>query len=127
MDLQWLQLNRGQSCWWWGGVTAITTLIGLCSVTSAALCSLKPSVFELVRQPDFADLALVVEDFVKDHGGSYTGQLTFAGHICPRSGFATSPSSVWSLPSESRRRCARSRRQTPDNGSEYAVDLTGCK
>uniref|UniRef100_A0A8P4FWX2 Glutamine amidotransferase-like class 1 domain-containing protein 1 n=1 Tax=Dicentrarchus labrax TaxID=13489 RepID=A0A8P4FWX2_DICLA len=31
-----------------------------------------PSVFELVRRPDFANLPLVVEDFVKDSGGSYT-------------------------------------------------------
>uniref|UniRef100_A0A3B5QXP3 Glutamine amidotransferase-like class 1 domain-containing protein 1 n=2 Tax=Xiphophorus TaxID=8082 RepID=A0A3B5QXP3_XIPMA len=31
-----------------------------------------PSVFELVRQPDFANLPLIVEDFVKDGGGSYT-------------------------------------------------------
>lgn len=49
-------------------------------VLSNVGCSLfvvsKPSVFELVRQPDFADLPLVVEDFVKDNGGSYTGQLT---------------------------------------------------
>lgn len=35
--------------------------------------SSKPSVFELVRQPDFANLPLIVEDFVKDSGGSYTG------------------------------------------------------
>lgn len=31
--------------------------------------------FELVRTPDFANLPLIVEDFVKDSGGSYTGQL----------------------------------------------------
>lgn len=36
--------------------------------------SSKPSVFELVRQPDFANLPLIVEDFVKDSGGSYTGE-----------------------------------------------------
>ena len=36
---------------------------------------LKPSVFELVRIPDFANLPLIVEDFVKDSGGSYTGRL----------------------------------------------------
>lgn len=35
---------------------------------------LQPSVFELVRRPDFANLPLVVEDFVKDYGGSYTGE-----------------------------------------------------
>lgn len=34
----------------------------------------QPSVFELVRRPDFANLPLVVEDFVKDYGGSYTGE-----------------------------------------------------
>lgn len=42
---------------------------------------LKPSVFELVRQPDFANLPLVVEDFVKDNGGSYTGELNGASHL----------------------------------------------
>lgn len=36
---------------------------------------LKPSVFELVRSPDFANLPLIVEDFVKDNGGSYTGKF----------------------------------------------------
>lgn len=34
----------------------------------------QPSVFELVRRPDFANLPLIVEDFVKDSGGSYTGE-----------------------------------------------------
>lgn len=45
--------------------------------------SLKPSVFELVRQPDFANLPLVVEDFVKDNGGSYTGELIHTSHLLP--------------------------------------------
>ncbi|CAG08765.1 unnamed protein product, partial [Tetraodon nigroviridis] len=40
-----------------------------------------PSVFELVRQPDFADLPLVVEDFVKDNGGSYTASKEDAVHV----------------------------------------------
>lgn len=40
----------------------------------------KPSVFELVRKPDFANLPLIVEDFVKDSGGSYTGELTHCPH-----------------------------------------------
>uniref|UniRef100_A0A672NGE1 Parkinson disease 7 domain-containing protein 1-like n=1 Tax=Sinocyclocheilus grahami TaxID=75366 RepID=A0A672NGE1_SINGR len=31
-----------------------------------------PSVFELVRSPEFANLPLIVEDFIKDNGGSYT-------------------------------------------------------
>lgn len=43
----------------------------------------KPSVFELVRSPDFANLPLIVEDFVKDNGGSYTGE--FAGSILLKS------------------------------------------
>lgn len=42
---------------------------------------LQPSVFELVRQPDFANLPLVVEDFVKDNGGSYTGGTLRTSHL----------------------------------------------
>lgn len=38
--------------------------------------------FELVRSPDFADLPLIVEDFVKDNGGSYTGK--FAESLLPK-------------------------------------------
>lgn len=41
---------------------------------SLSLSLSKPSVFELVRSPDFANLPLIVEDFVKDNGGSYTGE-----------------------------------------------------
>lgn len=40
--------------------------------------------FELVRMPDFANLPLVVEDFVKDSGGSYTGKMT-RQHTCSSS------------------------------------------
>ncbi|XP_028823253.1 glutamine amidotransferase-like class 1 domain-containing protein 1 [Denticeps clupeoides] len=40
-----------------------------------------PSVFELVRSPDFADLPLVVEDFVKDSGGSFTASQEDALHV----------------------------------------------
>lgn len=32
--------------------------------------------FELVRSPNFANLPVVVEDFVKDYGGSYTGEIS---------------------------------------------------
>ncbi|XP_043561926.1 glutamine amidotransferase-like class 1 domain-containing protein 1 isoform X2 [Chiloscyllium plagiosum] len=32
-----------------------------------------PSVFELVRRKDFASLPVIVEDFVKDSGGTYSG------------------------------------------------------
>uniref|UniRef100_A0AAY5EZ61 Glutamine amidotransferase-like class 1 domain-containing protein 1 n=1 Tax=Electrophorus electricus TaxID=8005 RepID=A0AAY5EZ61_ELEEL len=40
-----------------------------------------PSVFELVRFPDFANLPLIVEDFVKDNGGSYTASQEDALHV----------------------------------------------
>uniref|UniRef100_A0A1A8A051 Glutamine amidotransferase-like class 1 domain-containing protein 1 n=4 Tax=Nothobranchius TaxID=28779 RepID=A0A1A8A051_NOTFU len=40
-----------------------------------------PSVFELVRTPDFANLPLIVEDFVKDSGGSYTASQEDAVHV----------------------------------------------
>ncbi|XP_066525559.1 glutamine amidotransferase-like class 1 domain-containing protein 1 [Hoplias malabaricus] len=40
-----------------------------------------PSVFELVRSPDFANLPLIVEDFVKDNGGSYTASQEDAVHV----------------------------------------------
>ncbi|XP_055789008.1 glutamine amidotransferase-like class 1 domain-containing protein 1 isoform X1 [Salvelinus fontinalis] len=40
-----------------------------------------PSVFELVRSPDFANLPLIVEDFVKDSGGSYTASQEDAVHV----------------------------------------------
>lgn len=34
----------------------------------------QPSVYELVRAPGFAALPLVVEDFVKDAGASFSGE-----------------------------------------------------
>ncbi|XP_061630551.1 glutamine amidotransferase-like class 1 domain-containing protein 1 isoform X1 [Phyllopteryx taeniolatus] len=40
-----------------------------------------PSVFELVRRTDFANLPLIVEDFVKDSGGSYTASQEDAVHV----------------------------------------------
>ncbi|XP_077568275.1 glutamine amidotransferase-like class 1 domain-containing protein 1 [Stigmatopora nigra] len=40
-----------------------------------------PSVFELVRRPDFANLPLIVEDFVKDSGGSYTASQKDTVHV----------------------------------------------
>ncbi|XP_030646526.1 glutamine amidotransferase-like class 1 domain-containing protein 1 isoform X2 [Chanos chanos] len=40
-----------------------------------------PSVFELVRSPNFANLPLIVEDFVKDSGGSYTASKEDAVHV----------------------------------------------
>uniref|UniRef100_A0A672NER9 Parkinson disease 7 domain-containing protein 1-like n=1 Tax=Sinocyclocheilus grahami TaxID=75366 RepID=A0A672NER9_SINGR len=40
-----------------------------------------PSVFELVRSPEFANLPLIVEDFIKDNGGSYTGEAEGKVHL----------------------------------------------
>lgn len=40
-----------------------------------------PSVYELVRSPNFANLPLIVEDFVKDSGGSYTATQEDAVHV----------------------------------------------
>ncbi|KPP61849.1 Parkinson disease 7 domain-containing protein 1-like [Scleropages formosus] len=40
-----------------------------------------PSVFELVRHSNFANLPLIVEDFVKDSGGSYTASIEDAIHV----------------------------------------------
>lgn len=34
----------------------------------------QPSVYELIRAPDFACLPLVVEDFVKDSGAGFSGE-----------------------------------------------------
>lgn len=33
----------------------------------------QPSVYELVRQPNFASLSIIVEDFVKDSGATFSG------------------------------------------------------
>ena len=33
----------------------------------------QPSVYELVRQPNFASLCIIVEDFVKDSGATFSG------------------------------------------------------
>lgn len=42
---------------------------------SRGALSLQPSVYELVRAPGFAQLPLIVEDFVKDAGASFSGEL----------------------------------------------------
>lgn len=40
----------------------------------------QPSVYELVRQPNFASLSIIVEDFVKDSGATFSGM---AVSCCP--------------------------------------------
>uniref|UniRef100_A0A673IFQ7 Glutamine amidotransferase like class 1 domain containing 1 n=1 Tax=Sinocyclocheilus rhinocerous TaxID=307959 RepID=A0A673IFQ7_9TELE len=40
-----------------------------------------PSVFELLCSAEFANLPLIVEDFVKDSGGSYTASIEDAVHV----------------------------------------------
>ncbi|XP_037065048.1 glutamine amidotransferase-like class 1 domain-containing protein 1 isoform X4 [Peromyscus leucopus] len=67
-----------------------------------------PSVYELIRAPDFARLPLVVEDFVKDSGAGFSGsnvdavpdpgglettaELTVASSVGP---YLTGPSSLY--------------------------------
>lgn len=40
----------------------------------------QPSVYELIRAPGFAHLPLIVEDFVKDAGASFTGEPGLGRH-----------------------------------------------
>ncbi|KAK7801705.1 hypothetical protein U0070_013199 [Myodes glareolus] len=42
-----------------------------------------PSVYELIRAPDFARLPLVVEDFVKDSGAGFSGEPKLAFLLTP--------------------------------------------
>lgn len=76
MDLRGLQPHRGQSC-----CRKSSNFIVSHNINSSGGFLLQPSVFELVRQPDFANLPLVVEDFVKDNGGSYTGGTLCTSHL----------------------------------------------
>lgn len=40
------------------------------------LCFVQPSVFELARTQEFSSLPVIVEDFIKDHGGQYNSLYT---------------------------------------------------
>ncbi|XP_078341421.1 glutamine amidotransferase-like class 1 domain-containing protein 1 isoform X1 [Crassostrea virginica] len=40
-----------------------------------------PSVFELARNPDFSSLPVIIEDFIKDHGGQYNSSDMDAVHV----------------------------------------------
>nr|XP_033784106.1 glutamine amidotransferase-like class 1 domain-containing protein 1 isoform X2 [Geotrypetes seraphini] len=40
-----------------------------------------PSVYELIRQPDFASLSIIVEDFVKDSGAAFSASEPDAVHV----------------------------------------------
>uniref|UniRef100_A0A8C4UM25 Glutamine amidotransferase-like class 1 domain-containing protein 1 n=1 Tax=Falco tinnunculus TaxID=100819 RepID=A0A8C4UM25_FALTI len=40
-----------------------------------------PSVYELVRQPNFASLSIIVEDFVKDSGATFSASIPDAVHV----------------------------------------------
>ncbi|XP_048710788.1 glutamine amidotransferase-like class 1 domain-containing protein 1 isoform X4 [Caretta caretta] len=44
-----------------------------------------PSVYELIRQPSFASLSIIVEDFVKDSGATFSGEEICIKH--PGNGF----------------------------------------
>jgi len=103
-----------------------------CNILVLVFC-LKPSVFELVRSQDFANLPLIVEDFVKDSGGSYTG--TVLPHVDAVLGFGYECwlwifilfVFIFLFSSESRGRHARRHRQTLDNGSKCPVHFSRCK
>uniref|UniRef100_A0A8B9UK96 Glutamine amidotransferase-like class 1 domain-containing protein 1 n=1 Tax=Anas zonorhyncha TaxID=75864 RepID=A0A8B9UK96_9AVES len=40
-----------------------------------------PSVYELIRQPNFASLSIIVEDFVKDSGATFSASKPDAVHV----------------------------------------------
>ena len=40
-----------------------------------AYCHCQPSVFESARSPDFSSLPLIIEDWIKDNGGTYSGEF----------------------------------------------------
>ncbi|XP_065835990.1 glutamine amidotransferase-like class 1 domain-containing protein 1 [Oscarella lobularis] len=44
-------------------------------------CMTGPSVNELVRLPDFAEVPIIAEDFIKDHGGVYSASLPDCVHV----------------------------------------------
>ena len=52
-----------------------SALIWICPTWGGCPFPLQPSVYELVRAPGFAHLPLIVEDFVKDSGASFSGEL----------------------------------------------------
>ena len=37
---------------------------------------MQPSVFESARSSDFSSLPIIIEDWIKDNGGTYSGELT---------------------------------------------------
>lgn len=56
-----------------GNSKALGRVESLAGLTQAL--PFQPSVYELIRAPDFARLPLVVEDFVKDSGAGFSGEL----------------------------------------------------
>ena len=41
-----------------------------------ALYVIQPSVFESARSADFSSLPIILEDWIKDHGGTFSGGLS---------------------------------------------------
>lgn len=37
---------------------------------------MQPSVFESARSSDFSSLPIIIEDWIKDNGGTYSGELS---------------------------------------------------
>jgi hypothetical protein len=64
---------------------------GLCSSLSKGesgnswcfknICLTGPSINEVVRQPDFAELPIVIEDFLKDHEAVYSASQPDCVHV----------------------------------------------
>ncbi|KAK3767057.1 hypothetical protein RRG08_054105 [Elysia crispata] len=62
---------------------------GLCSARGEdgksweleGFCLTAPSLFEVARLPEFPTMPIVLEDFVKDHGGKYTASELDSHHV----------------------------------------------
>ncbi|OXB70043.1 UNVERIFIED_CONTAM: hypothetical protein H355_001905, partial [Colinus virginianus] len=55
----------------------------------------KPSVYELIRQPNFASLSIIVEDFVRDSGATFSEPICAVGHGVAALCCATSEDKSW--------------------------------
>jgi len=44
-------------------------------------CCVKPSVFESARSPDFSSLPIIIEDWIKDSGGTYSASEPDGMHV----------------------------------------------
>lgn len=69
---------RGSTCWF-----CLALFFLMKSKTDLHPFDLfQPSVYELVRQPNFASLSIIVEDFVKDSGATFSGESLLLSRTC---------------------------------------------